>query len=190
MWGATGGWCDGSSGHENFNPRTPCGVRPLLPQPPQKTRRNFNPRTPCGVRQYTSHGRLDGWGFQSTHPVWGATWVRRRWWPCVRHFNPRTPCGVRHKGRMGNLPGVRFQSTHPVWGATSGSMFPWASTEISIHAPRVGCDMCIESPQKNNTYFNPRTPCGVRHDRKGNFVMEGTRFQSTHPVWGATVWLL
>ena len=34
-----------------FNPRTPCGVRPLSPQGRAKRPRGFNPRTPCGVRQ-------------------------------------------------------------------------------------------------------------------------------------------
>ena len=34
---------------ENFNPRTPCGVRrPQTARTPMSV--NFNPRTPCGVR--------------------------------------------------------------------------------------------------------------------------------------------
>ena len=47
--------CDGTktrhgkvAGH--FNPRTPCGVRPIRPRD-RLTSCNFNPRTPCGVRQ-------------------------------------------------------------------------------------------------------------------------------------------
>ena len=55
-----------------------------------------------------------------------------------------------------------FQSTHPVWGATRsfrGSRVPGI---ISIHAPRVGCDVDAAQMKLIQT------------------------FQSTHPVWGAT----
>ena len=34
----------------NFNPRTPCGVRPNPAAPAQEAAADFNPRTPCGVR--------------------------------------------------------------------------------------------------------------------------------------------
>ena len=34
--------------------------------------------------------------------------------------------------------------------------------------------------------FNPRTPCGVRQRLGIHFKFEFT-FQSTHPVWGATI---
>ena len=33
-----------------------------------------------------------------------------------------------------------FQFTHPVWGATGKDMTPEEVKEVSIHAPRVGCD--------------------------------------------------
>ena len=33
----------------------------------------FNPRTPCGVRLYNLLGFVLTGTFQSTHPVWGAT---------------------------------------------------------------------------------------------------------------------
>ena len=35
----------------NFNPRTPCGVRPDKAAAEKAAAENFNPRTPCGVRQ-------------------------------------------------------------------------------------------------------------------------------------------
>ena len=59
--------------------------------------------------------------FQSTHPVWGAT-----------HATPAYRMGKR-----------LFQSTHPVWGATAEIRDMCDSVEISIHAPRVGCDLSI-----------------------------------------------
>ena len=36
------------------------------------------------------------------------------------------------------------------------------SGTISIHAPRAGCDSAVTSVPPILTYFNPRTPCGVR----------------------------
>ena len=79
---------------------------------------------------------------------------------------------------------------------------------ISIHAPRVGCDLgggsiskMLEQFQSTHPvwgatelrpasalrifYFNPRTPCGVRLLPQ-ELDTELLEFQSTHPVWGAT----
>ena len=55
-----------------FNPRTPCGVRPLFPTP------------------YASH-----WRFQSTHSLRSATDADIKIRAYIDSFNPRTPCGVR-----------------------------------------------------------------------------------------------
>ena len=55
--------------------------------------------------------------FQFTHPVWGATGVG----------------GSEDKGD-------KFQFTHPVWGATGVQTYDNRQTQVSIHAPRVGCD--------------------------------------------------
>ena len=35
----------------DFNPRAPCGARPLRPHWPPWTHTNFNPRAPCGARR-------------------------------------------------------------------------------------------------------------------------------------------
>ena len=104
---------------------------------------------------------------------------------------------------------VEFQSTHPVWGATVDDAFKASHTEISIHAPRVGCDGGVRSsPTTRDGFqsthpvwgatclshgggasgpdFNPRTPCGVRRPWVVKSRSSGG-FQSTHPVWGATL---
>ena len=135
-------------------------ARKLRTEPPT----DFNPRTPCGVRPSNNSGWTDFngfqsthpvWGatnkhstlvadkeFQSTHPVWGATWDFPGLVAVKCYFNPRTPCGVRPAAPYPNFT-VLFV--------------------ISIHAPRVGCDMLnffkTSAFVKN---FNPRTPCGVR----------------------------
>ena len=101
------------------------------------------------------------------------------------NFNPRTPCGVRRA--------IVFLFT-PI-------------LSISIHAPRVGCDHAWHTLSRIERDFNPRTPCGVRPGgdelasmhtdfnprtpcgvRLVSYTHKGQtrRFQSTHPVWGAT----
>ena len=127
----------------DFNPRTPCGVRPrhviilihyynisihapragcdLFGMMIYSAQLYFNPRTPCGVRP----------------AVYGNDKIRSN------DFNPRTPCGVR-------LDSVKSSIS---------------SKLISIHAPRAGCDWGVRGHTRIFKYFNPRTPCGVRLQR-------------------------
>ena len=81
----------------------------------------------------------------------------------IRHdFNPRIPYGMRRiASDRGNRLG-EFQSTHPVWDATDGGPADKQTKNISIHASRMGCDLCQIMT-----------------------VIDG-KFQSTHPVWDAT----
>ena len=123
--------------------------------------------------------------FQSTRPVWGAT-------------RQQTIIG-------GNS---LFQSTRPVWGATMSMAAYIMSAVVSIHAPRVGRDfstlsytylghVSIHAPRvgRDNLChlkridchsFNPRAPCGARPCLNELCCMSMT-FQSTRPVWGATL---
>ena len=128
---------------------------------------DFNPRTPCGVRRQTSDTRYTK----------------------GRYFNPRTPCGVRHAESYGIAIFGPFQSTHPVWGATHIFSHFYNLHNISIHAPRVGCDASPQGQKGSYKYFNPRTPCGVRLV-VALFTPLPLKFQSTHPVWGATSGLI
>ena len=58
--------------------------------------------------------------------------------------------------------------------------------EISIHAPRVGSDGRRRPRPPRRRNFNPRSPCGERHHPDVGGDLE-TIFQSTLPVWGATL---
>ena len=190
-------------------------------------------------------------GFQSTHPLRGATKPVQvdvtagsisihaplagcdkgllKQIPSALHFNPRTPCGVRPRRLSERWQAGKFQSTHPLRGATDYVLANCYVVRISIHAPLAGCDLLASlqyaSPAFQSThplrgatlaealrrmeeaYFNPRTPCGVRHNDifviafstdfnprtpcgvrqrdMGEFV-ESCGFQSTHPLRGAT----
>ena len=101
--------------------------------------------------------------FQSTHPLRGAT------------------CQARKKALH-----LSFQSTHPLRGATPDLDHGLIDMLISIHAPLAGCDQgcfavahcdfisihaplagcdVIRRPSFHYSFdFNPRTPCGVRHN--------------------------
>ena len=102
----------------------------------------------------------------------------------------------------------QFQSTLPVWGATGCGFRQITSKSISIHAPRVGSDgagagfeptsaISIHAPRVGSdggyahphsgaSDFNPRSPCGER-PRSGLYPDHAEAFQSTLPVWGATL---
>ena len=102
-----------------------------------------------------------------------------------RHFNPRTPCGVRLCKRDARSLGFQFQSTHPLRGATILREQGHAHDRISIHAPLAGCDWNPPVDSAFIRHFNPRTPCGVRLQRRLQ-TRSSFSFQSTHPLRGAT----
>ena len=77
----------------------------------------LNPPTPRGVRPPLTSLFMVTKIFQSTHPARGATFEQM-------------------EERITEL----FQSTHPARGATLWCRFEIPSRDISIHAPREGCD--------------------------------------------------
>ena len=170
----------------------------------------FNPRSPCGVRPVPRHKDEDEIRFQSTLPMRGATLL------CLTVVHqlvisihaphagsdqyPSVPVALRYG----------FQSTLPMRGATSS--FPAddvALSVISIHAPHAGSDSPASTDRNGRIYFNPRSPCGERHSitviiqisflisihdphtgsDRTNSVIHSPRqqsFQSTLPMRGAT----
>ena len=102
---------------------------------------HFNPPTPCGVGLVKLVSNSNITTFQSTHPVWGGTFV--------------TLCFFSEL--------LLFQSTHPVWGGTQTKRAGQPAGQISIHPPRVGWDVSIQFSGADSGYFNPPTPCGVGH---------------------------
>ena len=66
------------TGEDYFNPRSPCGERPLHGSVAW-CENNFNPRSPCGERHHHNGDHYHDNQFQSTLPMRGATspWCRR-----------------------------------------------------------------------------------------------------------------
>ena len=100
--------------------------------------------------------------FQFTHPGRGAT-SRTRVGGRGQSFNSRTPGGVRR-------PGTQGENSHH---------------DVSIHAPREGCDFSKET----NLSFAlvsihaPREGCDTQEIKD---YQEAIKFQFTHPGRGAT----
>ena len=167
----------------------------------------FNPRTPCGVRPCQEIPRKLRNQFQSTHSLRSATGdlgtddpeptvsIHALLAECdprttkrntkTKSFNPRTPCGVRQMGVRFGIRRVLFQSTHSLRSATTyGAGLP-AAQAVSIHALLAECDCFNISGGVDNRCFNPRTPCGVRHDCNLT-CLRVLSFQSTHSLRSAT----
>ena len=86
------------AGRKHFNPRSPCGERHVDEQP-QAANGDFNPRSPCGERLSPVTSRGGHMIFQSTLSLRRATAPGNRK-PCAMvDFNPRSPCGERRRQR-------------------------------------------------------------------------------------------
>ena len=79
-----------------------------------------------------------------------------------------------------------FQSTRPVWGATAEAEANRRAAAVSIHAPRVGRDRAFESLDDVDV-VSIHAPRVGRDPFASVIVMDVSRFQSTRPVWGATL---
>ena len=102
----------------DFNPRTPCGVRPIWSSATSRAC-HFNPRTPCGVRPVYLDFGLEDINISIHAPLAGCDVKHRRAVSVAHDFNPRTPCGVRPELVRRHIDVAKFQSTHPLRGATS-----------------------------------------------------------------------
>ena len=149
--------------HSNFNPRSPCGER-----------RNTNMYTAVAVNisihaprvgsDGTGSNRLSSHDISIHAPRVGSDIRPPVWLSQMLNFNPRSPCGERLCGQY-PIPEVY---------------------DISIHAPRVGSDHRAPPCGLPGIHFNPRSPCGERRSAKPP-SKPPTKFQSTLPVWGATL---
>ena len=148
------------------------------------TSRNFNPRTPCGVRPSAKIHACEHRIFQSTHPLRGATRRFRQRTGCwlISIHAPLAGCDSGCDRGHVHFP----ISIHaPLAGCDRGSGSRAPTITISIHAPLAGCDAFRFCSCCASGNFNPRTPCGVRL-ADACLTKDELEFQSTHPLRGAT----
>ena len=100
--------------------------------------------------------------FQSTLPVWGATFTKRVWRDTI-YISIHAP-RVGSDRRQKNASGFLFDFN-----------------------PRSPCGerQLLIARRRDHDDFNPRSPCGERHENQGGTLWLKS-FQSTLPVWGAT----
>ena len=105
--------------------------------------------------------------------------------PLKKGFNPRTPCGVRPFSSTVTISPPPFQSTHSLRSATFCSTYGLPMYDVSIHALLAECDPPPGFRPGEEPCFNPRTPCGVRRQKR---IVTGRdmEFQSTHSLRSAT----
>ena len=144
----------------------------------------FNPRTPRGVRRLAKILAFKTSLFQSTHPARGATLIIMIYFPFRifqsthpargatsgsgsvgfhRDFNPRTPRGVR-RCLQGIYMGAGNISIHaPREGCDFFFHIVFPSPLISIHAPREGCDRRQGIPYRHHriSIHAPREGCDI-----------------------------
>ena len=101
---------------ERFNPRAPCGARPLH-RGAGRCKSDFNPRAPCGARH------------RPCRPLGTAS-----------DFNPRAPCGARRSGKVVYHPQVRISTHAPLAGCDTFLPDSLILIDISTHAPLAGRD--------------------------------------------------
>ena len=101
------------------------------------------------------------------------------------YFNPRAPCGARLWPKIESATAKAFQPTRPLRGATRKKRTPRRWHVISTHAPLAGRDRKERSHGTHDPYFNPRAPCGARHEQIGPMASPYI-FQPTRPLRGAT----
>ena len=101
-------------------------------------------------------------------------------------FNPRAPCGARRE-RCGHAQRRGAISIHaPRVGRDLSLMLGEITEEISIHAPRVGRDRGYGrvTPSELISIHAPRVGRDHCVDDCCKLLIQ---FQSTRPVWGATI---
>ncbi len=222
------GQIDGTASLD-FNPRSPCGERPaLVPAyvraPPIsihaplvgsdrhhriafRCNANFNPRSPCGERHHYAAKYSIYIVFQSTLPLWGATFMVA-YLPQKGKISIHAPlvgsdCCLTCSGRSARISihaplvgsdqqGIRrglrvsnFNPRSPCGERQASSLTGFGTPMISIHAPLVGSDRNRPVHTGIHRYFNPRSPCGERRFPT-RFGWKRPLFQSTLPLWGAT----
>ena len=166
-----------------FNPRAPCGARPVHDSIIGECRVISIHAPLAGRDDATYPERYNLKRFQSTRPLRGATGIlpaRTRAsmisihaplagrdqllataWAISTYFNPRAPCGARPATSCAHCRRAYFNPRAPC-GARRFRMM--GSRGTCYFNPRAPCGARRHSQSRTGTApnFNPRAPCGAR----------------------------
>ena len=139
-WGATGTIVSHDQGYYHFNPRSPDGER-----------READGDWPSG-RQISIHAPRMG---SDRRPSRSSARFQA-------YFNPRSPDGERQPRNLTRRHRCYFNPRSPDGERHSRPRACPPCSTISIHAPRMGSDLCRPRPPRVRQNFNPRSPDGER----------------------------
>ena len=167
-----------------FNPRAPCGARPMtLPFSPSAQRFQSTRPMRGATGRRDEAARLEGVSIHAPHA--GRDFIPPSFGGRNKSFNPRAPCGARRLSTQLLHVEEEFQSTRPMRGATGLDAMADRFVGVSIHAPHAGRDPSAICPRRLVMSFNPRAPCGARLFAR-QVCHALSMFQSTRPMRGAT----
>ena len=154
---------------------------------PESLQQNFNPRTPHGVRQAMTDVHCGCKGISTHAPLTGCD--TSAGWPSLfrYRFQPTHPSRGATVLTPYRARPMQFQPTHPSRGATIDSTCYVGGLVISTHAPLTGCDEVIDSQTGEIKQFQSTHPVRGATFRLRVLPVLSAGFQSTHPVRGATM---
>ena len=104
----------------------------------------------------------------------------------IQHFNPRAPCGARPTSCTARSDSWHFNPRAPCGARRESESALVQRVIISIHAPRVGRDLRRVAPALFHriSIHAPRVGRDYFAEWAASYA---AKFQSTRPVWGATL---
>ena len=123
--------------------------------------------------------------FQSTRPIWGATYYYRLRDPVDQFQSTRPIWGATGNQRSADLRTLDFNPRAPYGARPTSRGFSRTNTVISIHAPHMGRDIRL-SGFPSLTKISIHAPHMGRDRRFTIATRTAHTFQSTRPIWGAT----
>ena len=167
-----------------FNPRAPCGARPLW-----ALRRGavelFQPTRPLRGATGAEAG-LPKPTVISTHaPLAGRDILIPFCYLAQRHFNPRAPCGARPRPPRCAPRRSHFNPRAPCGARPTYHIHAHSTQTFQPTRPLRGATKRVFGVHRDAIHFNPRAPCGARHKHYSNHAVSDT-FQPTRPLRGAT----
>ena len=145
-----------------FQPTRP--LRGATPRPSglHQSRRDFNPRAPCGARPIPSTQSPATSVFQPTRPLRGATLSSMRKSCSRTAFQPTRPLRGATTVAVNSLASSDISTHAPLAGRDRFAGRSATVVGISTHAPLAGRDITSDRGREEQLHFNPRAPCGAR----------------------------